>query len=128
MTRHRDFDVARAEHVGEPLTFRLAGRDFTIPEVPAGPLLELAASLGTGNIAVRFGSFLFAVLPEDQHETLVAALGEVNVATALDVATWIIEESLNRPLESASDSEPGPSPNGAASKLAAVSEGYHPLS
>lgn len=108
MERYKDFDVARAEHEGEPLRFRLAGRDFqTLPFIPAGPLLELAANegkSGAGGFAA-FGHFLRTVVVPDQRDEMDAAMTEVDFPTVRDVVSWILEESTARPLESA-DSSP----------------------
>ena len=130
MSRHRDFDAARAETEGEPITFRLAGRDFTIPEIPALAFLEVAASLGGDGTSVvgSFSRFLFETVPVDQHDELRDALREVTPARAIAVVTWLIEEATAVPLEPPSGSVPTSSGNGAASKLAWASEGFEPRS
>lgn len=107
MERYKDFDVARAEYEGEPLRFRLAGRDFeTLPFMPAGPLLDLAANgdkMGAAGFAA-FGVFLRTVIIEDQRDEMDAAMREVDFSTVREVVTWILQEATARPLSSAESS------------------------
>ena len=125
--------AARAETRAEPLTFTIANGDyvsptFTLPFVPAGPLLDVSAAMLTGGleIVVAFGRFLYDTLSEDQHDALRDALLHVDLPVARDIATWIIEQAVARPLGSAASSEDGPSNNGSVSKLAAASIGWTP--
>lgn len=107
MQRFRDFDAARAEHTGEPLRFRLAGREFeTLPFLPAGALLDLAAQQGRMGAQgfAAFGEFLRAAVVEDQRDDLREAMNRVDFPTVREVVSWILEESTARPLSSASDS------------------------
>ncbi len=110
MERFKDFDVARAEYEGEPLRFRLAGREFeTLPFMPAGPLLDLAAngdSAGAAGFAA-FGTFLHAVVIPAHRDALHDAMTEVDFPTVREVVSWILGESTARPLPSA---EPSPQP------------------
>lgn len=109
MERYRDFDVARAEHEGEPIRFRLAGREFeTLTFMPAGPLLDLAANGDKAGAAgfAAFGTFLNAVVVEDHRDALRDAMAEVDFPTVREVVTWILQESTGRPLSSA-ETSPG---------------------
>ena len=127
MSRHRDFDAARAEHQGEPLPFRLAGREFTVARVPAAPMFDLAQATATGDslaTIAAFGVLLYKAVPEDQHAELRASLEEIELPTALEVVNWLIGESMNRPLGSAGGSSDTGSSNGAASSLAAEPIGW----
>lgn len=128
MSRFRDFDVARAENVGEPLTFRLAERDFIIDRVPAGPLLDLAgqAGLKDADALVAFGRFLAHLVREDQRDAMREALDDTDLLTLLALVQWVIEESTARPLASVSSLSDGASANGAKSKLDAASAGWTP--
>lgn len=101
MSRHRDFDAARAESKLEPLTFRLVGHDFTIDRVPAGPLLDLAAQSDATDAAAMaaFARFLKALVREDQRDALAVALDDTALETVLDLVRWVIEEATGRPLD-----------------------------
>ena len=126
MTRHRDFDAARAEHVGDPLTFRLAGRDFTIERIPAGPLLELSAQSDQEGAAAMaaFARFLGVLVVPDQRDELRNALDEVELQTVLEIVQWVVGEATARPLARPSSSPVVPSPDSPQSKLARASEGW----
>lgn len=128
MSRHRDFDAARAENVGDPLTFRLAGRDFTIERVPAGPLLELAeVSELEGAAALKaFAHFLgVLVIPADRDE-LRNALDEVELSDVFTIVQWVVEEATARPLSRRSDSPQPVSLDSARSKLDAALADWTP--
>lgn len=130
MSRHKDFDAARAESVGEPLTFRLAGYDFeTVGEIPAGPLLDMAASVTSGSDVTGLSAlqaFFAAIIPEERAKDFNDAIRKVGLTTMLELIQWIVEETTGRPLTSASSSAGPPSSNGAASKLALASVGWNP--
>lgn len=128
MSRHRDFDAARAENVGDPLTFRLAGRDFTVTRLPAGPLLDLAndADLEGAAAFAAFSKFLLKIVADEHEDEMRAALNESDLMVVFDVVRWVIEESTARPLSEQASVPVLQSPNGAASKLAAVTEGWTP--
>lgn len=128
MSRHKDFDAARAENVGEPLTFRLAGRDFTIERVPVGPLLDLAAQsdLSGAEAMAAFARFLVTLVVEEQRDEMRAALDDTDLETVFGIAQWVIEEVTARPLGQSSGSPSLRSVDGPASKLAAASAGWTP--
>lgn len=119
--------AARAETRGEPITFTITGEDggvweFSTPFVPAGPLLDVSAAMLEGGLAivVAFGKFLYDILPDEQHDQLKDALAHVDIGVATEVASWIIEQAVARPLGSPSESSAGESRNGDKSSLAAV--------
>ncbi len=127
MSRHREFKAARREHAGEPLTLDFEGvsgtvYSFTIPFIPAGPMLDMVAAMAGGGLesVAQFGQFLTQVVPEDQHETLRLALRDMEMGDASGFATGLIEESVAGPLGGPSDSSPGPSTNGTESSLEPV--------
>lgn len=123
MSRHRDFDAARAEVQSEPLTFRLAGRDFTIERVPAGPLLDLAAHAGDTDAAAMaaFSRFLHALVIPSQRDDLVAALADVDLSTLFELVQWVIEEQTGRPLASPSPLPLDASQGGEPSRVVSLS-------
>lgn len=107
MSRYKDFDAARAEFEGEPLRFKLGGREFeTLPFLPARALLDLAAqgdSMGAAGFAA-FGEFLSRTVIEAQRDDLAEAMNLVDFPTVREVVSWILEESTARPLSSATPS------------------------
>lgn len=110
MSRFKDFDAARAEARGEPLTFKLGGEMFTAcAELPAGVLLDMGAAFTSQDAMAGFDLFteLFQVIvaPDDQ-ERFAAAVRTVGLSTVMDLVQWIVEESTGRPFET-----PSPSPH-----------------
>ena len=122
MARHRDFDAARAEQAGEPLTFLLDGYTFACPpQMPAGPLLDLAALADESDQAKMLGAFArflrALVVPADRGR-LDEALSIVTIDVIVDVARWLIEEQTGRPLGLLSASDGSSSPPGLSSTVA----------
>lgn len=119
MSRHRDFDAARAEHQSEPLTFRLAGHDFeTVPVIPAGPILDLAANADKmdADAMVAFARFLYSIVRADQVDAFTHALDTVDLGTVLELVAWVIEETTGRPLGRHSSLPVEPSTGGEPSR------------
>ena len=123
MGRHRDFDASRAENNAEPLTFRLAGYDFVIERVPAGPLLDLAANGDATDAAAMaaFARFLKALVRPADRDQLAAALDDTDLTTVLELVRWVIEESTGRPLDTPLPSPPVASEDGEPSKVVSLS-------
>lgn len=122
MSRYRDFDAARAEHAAEPLTFRLAGRDFTtLPVIPAAVLLDLAAHSGqevNGEAFHLFGECIRSLVVPEQRDAMNEALHEIGVDEMFAVVHWVMEELTGRPLDSAASSPDSPSKPGEPLSLA----------
>jgi hypothetical protein len=123
MSRHRDFDAARAENVREPLTFRLAGRDFTIERVPAGPLLDLASNsdLRDTDALAAFGRFLIALVVPEQRDAMREALDDTDLPMLLELVRWVVEEATGSPLSEPSVSPDGPSSTGETPRVVSLS-------
>ncbi len=132
MSRHRDFDAARAEHAGEALTFRLAGRDFTtVPQIPAGVLLDLASYEDRpldGFAFQLFGRFLRSIVVPEQQGAMREAMDEVGLDVVFDIVNWVIGEVTARPLPNASPSDGSPSPTGEPLRVAWSSPAEEALS
>lgn len=123
-TRHRDFDAARAEHVGEPLTFTLNGTLFTcVADVPSGPLLDMAANADLADAAAfsAFGEFLRSIVVPDQADDFNAALRTVGLATLLELVSWVVGEITGRPLSVPSSSPASASSDGGSSRVVSLS-------
>lgn len=132
MSRFRDFDAARAEAQGDPLRFRLAGREFTIERVPAGPLLRLAAksNLQADTLAAldALGEFLVTLVVEDQRDAMRAAVDDADFPTLLNIVRWVTEEATAVPLDEPSDSAEPSSDDGETSRVVSLSPAKVPRS
>lgn len=106
---HKDFDAAAREAVGEPLTFTLGGETFTTtPELPAMPMLKLAAKAEEEGpaAAAAFYEFIQAMLAEEdvaRFETM-ATRTRFGMETLKDVVSWLLAEMTGRPTQRPSDS------------------------
>lgn len=124
MSRHRDFDAARAERALEPLTFTLGGQQFTtVPEIPVGPLLDLASKAGDTDAAAlaAFGAFMRAIVAPGDRDRFEAVLAATGIATMLELVAWVIEETTGGPLPGASSSPEAPSADGEPSRVVSLS-------
>jgi hypothetical protein len=121
MSRFRDFDAARAEHVRKPLSFRIGGEDFTVDgSLSSGILLDLgkAMVLGDDTLMLQANIALWdEVVSEDDKERFATALRRTDMATMIDLVAWIVEESTGRPLGSQRVSWQSPSTNGEPSSM-----------
>lgn len=111
---HKDFDAAAREASGEPLTFTLGGEVFTTtPELPALPMLKLAAAADKegAEAAAAFYEFVQAMLvPGDAPRFEAMALRTRLGMEALgEVVRWLIAEMTGRPTQRPSDSAERPS-------------------
>lgn len=126
MPRHRDFEAARAEARGEPITFTLdgAGPFRVVETIPAGLLFDLVEALPDEDAAPEravdafraFSAFLVAVVVEEHRAAFRAAIAETTFETLSDLAAWVMEEVSGRPLSPASSSESSPSRSGLSSR------------
>lgn len=111
---HKDFDAAAREASGESLTFTLGGEQFTTtPELPALPMLKLAAAADKEGAegAVAFYEFVQSMLvPEDvaRFEAM-ASRERLGMEMLSDVVKWLIAEMTGRPTRRPSDSPERPS-------------------
>lgn len=118
---HRQFAAAKAEALGDPITFDIDGDHFTIPRpLPAWPMLELAALSEEdqpNKVAAAFIGFLTAVLPADQHDRFrrTCADRRVDQELLLEVVQFVIEESVGLPTVPPSSSDGRLSNTGATS-------------
>lgn len=105
----RDFGAAQREERGEPVRFRLRGRDFTcLDPVPVGVAIAVAASSADGDIEQMsmLGRALRSILVEGDRPTWDATLLEVSDPSVLwRILSWVVVESTGRPTQ-----EPGTSP------------------
>ena len=100
----RDFDAARAEAAGEPVVFRVAGREWTVPRhVPGGAILDLVANADAGNdtaaqarAAGALWRFLVACLG-DQAEEFRTLTATTPLGTLVELAMWLVEELTGVP-------------------------------
>ena len=117
---HKDFDAAAREAVGESLTFTLGGEQFTTtPELPALPMLKLAAAADKDGAegAAAFYEFVQAMLiPEDVDRFEAMAKRErLGMERLSDVVKWLIAELTGRPTQRPSDLPERPSNNSPSS-------------
>lgn len=114
---HRDFDAARAEQSGEPLTFTLAGQEWvTTPTIEAGSVFDLAALADREDAAaiIAFRDFLLSIMAPtatdqegheyDQRLAFADSIRRVDLPTVLAVVQWIVQETTARPFTSPSSS------------------------
>lgn len=125
MSRFKDFDAARAEAMGEPLTFKLGGEMFTATgEVPAAVLLDLGAAINSSDTIHAFAlmqELLERLVAPEEEAQFARAMRRVGLESVLELVRWIVEETTGRPFVTASSSPAQPSEDGAPSKLASVS-------
>lgn len=104
--RFRNFDAARAERRGEPVTFQLCGQTFTtlsrIP-VQAFEVWDQASGEGVGQVSGLLQFILSALQPEDRpkFQKLTSADSDdyIDVSDLDDLAAWLVEELSGRPKE-----------------------------
>lgn len=129
---HKSFAAAKAEALGDPITFDIDGVEFTIPRpIPAWPMLELAAAGDEDDqtaIAVAFIRFLMALIPADQHARFTSTCTEkrVDADLLLEIVQFVIEEASGRPTVPPSSSDGRPSTIGTPSNGAVVPSGSSP--
>jgi hypothetical protein len=125
MSRFKDFDAARAEAHGEPLTFVLGGEMFTATgELPAGVLLDLGRAVAADNTLLTLDllqEFFEAIVGPDDVDRFAKAVRRVGLETVQALLEWIVEESTGRPFTTASSSPLPRVPDGATSKVEPVS-------
>lgn len=123
MSRHRDFDAARAE--ADPLTFTLGGEQFTArATMPAGVLLDIANAHANGDeleLLKLVGVFIEQIVPDEDHDRFVVAMRLTDQATVFDLVAWVIEETTGRPFGKPSSSPQSPASGGESSKDASLS-------
>src|ERR1035438_5849958 len=100
MARFKDFDVAESERKGEPITFKMGGREWTAAHVGAANFLAFSRQVaegGTGAV-VAFDDYISQTLPEEQREAFHAMLAEEDISlnTLVELSGWIVERSEER--------------------------------
>ena len=113
MSRFKDFDAAEAERKGEPIYFRLGGREWTAAHVNAANFLAFSRLVAEGgnNAVLGFDAYITSTLAEDQRADFHAMLSEqdVQLTTVIELAQWIVEQATGNPTSAASPS-PAPPP------------------
>jgi hypothetical protein len=117
MARFKDFDAAASERKGEPITFRLGGRDWTAAHVNAANFLAFSrviADAGGPGQATGFYEYIVATLADDDRDDFRSMLSEqdVQLATLIELMQWIIEQATGNPTSAASSSPAQPSKSG----------------
>ena len=108
MARFKDFDAALAERNGEPITFKLGGRQWTANHVNAETFLVFVrhASEGGDALVLAFADFIDAALPEQDRQAFHAMLNthDVPIDVVMDLAKWVIEQAAGNPTDAVSQS------------------------
>ena len=116
MARFKDFDAAEAERKGEPITFRLGGKEWTAAHVGAATFLAFSRQSAEGGPAAMtgFDDYITSTLAEDQREPFHAMLAEhdVQLSTLIALMQWIVEQATGNPTAAVSPSLPSPSNTG----------------
>ncbi len=137
---HRDFDAARAERTADLVSFKLGGERFEFDrQIPAEPMLAMArAARLQPNIASQNATpeevaeaiaeayaltadFIEGILVPDDVDRFRRALRVSRMRFEgpdglLELVQWLVEETVGRPLVSASDSSPESSTSSEPSK------------
>ena len=128
MARFKDFDAAESERKGEPITFKMGGREWTAAHVGAANFLAFSRQVaegGTGAV-VAFDDYISQTLPEEQREAFHAMLAEEDISlnTLVELSGWIVEQATGNPTAVASLSPSQPSSNGGPPRRFSVETGF----
>jgi hypothetical protein len=114
MARFKDFDAAEGERKGDPLIFKMGGREWTAAHIGAANFLAFSRQTAEGGVAAMtgFDDYITSTLPEDQREAFHTMLVEhdVQLATLIELMQWIVEQATGNPTVAASPS-PAPQSN-----------------
>jgi hypothetical protein len=112
MARFKDFDAAEAERTGDPIHFKMGGRDWQAAHVNAANFLAFArhSAEGGDRAILGFDDYITSTLPENQREDFHAMLGEsdIQLGTLMELAQWIVEQATGNPTDGASLSPEAP--------------------
>jgi hypothetical protein len=105
MARTKDFGAAKDLSSFEPLTFTLAGQEFTCrPAIQGQSVMKLAASAdpdnpSSGAIAVQ--QFFKVAMDEENYkkfdELTTSPDHIIEMSTLSEIVQWLMEEYTNRP-------------------------------
>jgi hypothetical protein len=126
--RFKDFDAAEAERKGEPITFRLGGREWTAAHKGAANFLAFARNAAEPglNQLTALDDFITDTLPEEEREPFHAMLRaeDIEVVTLTQVMQWIVEQMSGNPTDVVSPSPPARSKAGGPSRRFSVEKGF----
>ena len=130
MSRFKDFDAAESERKGEPITFKMGGREWTAAHVGAANFLAFSRQVaegGTGAV-VAFDDYISQTLPEEQREAFHAMLAEEDISlnTLVELSGWIVEQATGNPTAAALPSPSLPSSSGEPARRFSVEKGWLP--
>lgn len=125
---HKDFDAARRERQNEPLSFTLAGEQFTclpiLPWVTMENLIRPYQEQGEMGVVLQIGPLMEACLIDEDVERFHAILTRkddpIDLETVTAIVEWLLESYTGRPTERFSSLPGGQSTTGAS--LRAVSD------
>lgn len=126
-----DFDAFEAEQSGEPLTFKLGGREWTAAYANDAVLyLSFARGQAEGGAAavLGFDSYLENMLLESERAAFRQMLSDkhVSMRTAAEVVGRVFQRATGLPFGEARPSAEGRSPTGGRSKGRSRSKGSKP--
>lgn len=95
MSRYKDFDAAKSEAVGEPVTFTKGGEMFTLPaSFPAAAMLDLLrirADHGDGDMPEsEIRTMTYSMLGAEQAQRLLAL--PMGIDELSEILTWIFSQ------------------------------------
>ena len=135
MARFKDFDAAEAERKGEPITFRLGGREWTAAHVNAANFLAFARQIANGgnDTVIGFDDYITGTLAEKDRKAFQKMLAEkeIQLSTLMELGQWIVEQATGNPTAGASPSQEAPSSSGQPLRVMSldpVSTSEEPLS
>ncbi len=128
--RFKDFDAAEAERKGEPITFRLGGREWTAAHVNAANFLAFSRQIANGgnDVVIGFSDYITGTLPEEQRKDFHHMLVEhdIQLTTLMELGQWIVEQATGNPTDAASPSVEAPSNTGGPPRRFSVEKGFLP--
>src|ERR1700693_2342664 len=120
--RFKDFDAAEAERKGEPITFRLGGREWPVVHLGAPAFLAFVRQSAdrddkgdpTPKSVWAFYDYILSTLPGDQHDAFEDMLTAENIRleTLASLTKWIVEQMSGNPTDVVSPSRPTRSKTG----------------
>ena len=126
--RFKDFDAAEAERKGEPITFRLGGRDWTAAHVNAANFLVFSRKTAAGDTEaiLAFEEYLSGVIDEDHREAFWAMLAErdIQLSTLMELVQWLVEQATGNPTTAALPSPSQPVSNGLPPRRFSIDRGF----
>lgn len=126
-SRHMDFGTPSKLSDYAPLTFSIAGEDFSCkPAIQGAVLLDFiteADSNDGGRAAVAIRRFFEEAMPRDDFERFYKLIEESEYIFDMEeissITTWLVEQYSSRPKELSKRSSAGPKKSGITSMDAA---------